>query len=394
MLTKDELYALLADIESDRVERTVSIRDTDKFAQAVCAFANDYPNHRKPGYLLIGVDDSGVPSGIRVTDQLLQNLGALRSDGNILPIPALSVARMELEGGDVAVVEVLPSDLPPVRYKGQVWLRVGPRKAIASEQEERVLMERRIAHARSFDAQPCLDATLADLDEDLFLIRYRKRAVDAAIIAENHRTLEHQLASLRFYNTRHHCPTNAGVLLFHHRPTYFLPGAYIQFLRMDGPEATSDVRDAKEIQGDLVSVLTTIDLLIDANLRTRPVFVSTLQEEDVSDYPRVAVRELVLNAVMHRNYQSNSPIRFYWFSDRIEITNSGGLYGEATSDFPLHTDYRNPVIAEAMRSLGYVNRFGQGIQRAQRALQEGGNPPALFSSNDTVFRATIYAREI
>lgn len=139
MLTEEQLRALMADLESDRVERTVSTNKTDKFARAVCAFANDFPNHRQPGYLLIGVRDDGTAAGLRVTDELLRNLGGLRGDGRILPLPALTVSKVTLAdgSGDVAVVEVLPSDLPPVRYDGRVHIRVGPRRDIASEQEER-----------------------------------------------------------------------------------------------------------------------------------------------------------------------------------------------------------------------------------------------------------------
>lgn len=389
MLTREELQTLLGDLEADRVERTTSTGNTDKFAQAVCAFANDYPNHRQPGYLLVGVDDKGQPSGLVVTDQLLQNLGALRSDGNILPIPALSVAKFELEGGQVAVVEVQPSDLPPVRYKGQVWLRVGPRKAIASEQEERILMERRVATARSFDAMPCQEAALADLNEELFLLGYRKRALSEEVIAANHRDLAHQLASLRFFDLRAQSPTHAGVLLFATRPAHFLPGAYVQFLRLAGTDATSEVIDAKELHSDLATLLHTLDLLIDVNIRSRPVFVSTLREQTVSDYPKTAIRELLLNAVMHRNYQSNTPIRFYWYADHIQIDNPGGLYGEAIGHFPERNDYRNPIIAEAMRALGYVNRYGQGILRAQKALRDNGNPPAEFQTDTGWFSVSI-----
>jgi ATP-dependent DNA helicase RecG len=88
MITENQLKQLLSDLESDRVERTVSTSKTDKFAEAVCAFANDFPNHGQPGYLLIGVDDNGAPNGLRVTDDILKNLAALRSDGNIQPMPA------------------------------------------------------------------------------------------------------------------------------------------------------------------------------------------------------------------------------------------------------------------------------------------------------------------
>ena len=392
MYTPEQLLNLLADPESERIERTTSTSNTDKFAQAICAFANDLPNYRQPGYLVIGVDDNGSPSGLTVSDQLLQNLAALRSDGNILPLPMLSVRKIDTPAGELAVVEVQPSDLPPVRYKGQVWIRVGPRRAIANEQEERVLTERRTALAHTYDAAPCNSAGLSDLNQDLFLIGYRKHALSEEVIAANHRTLEQQLASLRFYNLNQKCPTNAGVLLFAPRPVTFLPGAYVQFLRLAGNDPTSEVIDDKQIHGDLATVLKTLDLLIDVNVRQRPVFVSTLQEEMVRDYPKAAVREFLLNAVMHRSYQSNTPIRFYWYSDHIRIENPGGLYGEAAGHFPERNDYRNPVIAEAMRAIGYVNRYGQGIMRAQSSLRENGNPEAEFTVDTSWFSVLIHTK--
>ena len=98
-LTPAELLLLLADLESDRIERTVSTTNTEKFSQAVCAFANDFPGHLQSGYLLIGVLDDGQLSGLKVTDELLQSLGALRSEGNIQPMPALIVSRFSLTGG-------------------------------------------------------------------------------------------------------------------------------------------------------------------------------------------------------------------------------------------------------------------------------------------------------
>lgn len=392
MLTSDQLVTLLADLETDRVERTTSTTNTDKFAQAVCAFANDYPNHRQPGYLIVGVDDRGQPNGLTVTDQLLQNLGALRSDGNVLPIPALSVARFQLDAGQVAVVEVQPSDLPPVRYKGQVWLRVGPRKAIASEQEERILMERRIANARSFDATPVTGSGVQDLSLALFEA-YRQDVIDPDVIAANHRPVTDQLASLRFLDNRNQLPTVAGLLMFGKNPRYFLPGAYIQFLRLPGNTLTELPTDQAEVSGDLLSVLRELDARLKANIHTGIEQSDGLRERLVPDYPPTAVRELLLNAVMHRDYQSNTPVRFYWFDDRIEIQSPGGLYGEVTPATLKHaSSYRNPVVAECMKSLGYVNRFGYGVQRAEALLQQNGNPPPEFQINDKVFLVTIRRR--
>lgn len=390
MLTQAEIMSLLADIESDRIERTESTKDTDKFCQAICAFANDLPNHRQPGYLLVGVKDNGALSGLKVSDKLLQNLGAIRSDGNVLPQPVLSVNKYAFEDGEVAVMEVLPSDLPPVRYKGRVYVRVGPRKAVASEQEERILSERRVALARSFDARPCIGAVIDDLALGQF-DAYRREAIDAETIAANHRPLEQQLASLRLYDPDREYPTYAGILLFGKNPRFFLPGAYVQYLKLPGTDLTDMPEDQAEISGDLFSVLHELDMRLKVLIQTTLRSVSSLQEKLLPDYPEKALRELLMNAVMHRNYDSNTPIRFYVFSDHIEIQSPGGLYGEATREnFPTRNSYRNPIIAEAMKSLGFVNRFGYGVQRAQALLSENGNPPADFEFDEHAVLVKVY----
>lgn len=77
MITIQEICALLNDIENDRVERTISTTNTDKFGQAICAFANDLPNHRQSGYLFLGVEDDGTVKGLNVTDELLKNIAAI-----------------------------------------------------------------------------------------------------------------------------------------------------------------------------------------------------------------------------------------------------------------------------------------------------------------------------
>jgi ATP-dependent DNA helicase RecG len=116
-----------------------------------------------------------------------------------------------------------------------------------------------------------------------------------------------------------------------------------------------------------------------------------LEETSVADYPEVAVRELLVNAVLHRSYEAAAPVFLYQFADRIEIHNPGPLYGEARPEnFPTQTSYRNPILAEAMRTLGAVNRFGRGVIRAQDALKRNGNPQATFQFGETFFVATLH----
>ena len=134
-MSDTELEALLDDLESDRVERKESFSEgsmRDKARQAVCAFANDFPNRNVPGILFIGARDDGKPSGLPITDDLLLQLADMRSDGKILPLPVLNVEKRRLKGAEMAVVTVLPSSMPPVRCDGRIWIRTGPRQVIAS----------------------------------------------------------------------------------------------------------------------------------------------------------------------------------------------------------------------------------------------------------------------
>lgn len=392
-MNEQELRELIAAHEADRVELTLSTNDTHKFSEAVCAFANDLPNHRLPGYLLVGVDNSGRVAGTPITDEVLRNLGGLRSDGNIQPLPDLTIDKVATSDGDVAVVTVQPSALPPVRYRGRICIRIGPRRDYATEQEERRLIERRVSHAKTFDAQPALGTTLDDLALPLFLIDYRTRAIAPEVIEENNRTIEQQLASLRFFDLTNHCPTNAGIILFGVDVLHWMSGAYVQILRVDGDSLAAPVTNSREIRGDLLTVLRELYAAIDAQLEKYPVPVTLLREKIVETYPSIAVRELVMNAVMHRDYASTAPLRITWFSDRLEIQSPGGLYGEASvANFPRQTSYRNPVIAEALRALGYVNRYGRGVIRAQKALEENGSPAAEFELDPGYVLARIKRR--
>jgi ATP-dependent DNA helicase RecG len=92
-MNDEELEVVLNDLESDRVERKASISDKGKLCEAICAFANDLPNHQKPGVLFIGVNDNGSCANLHIDDKLLLTLSSLRSDGNILPFPSMIVQK-------------------------------------------------------------------------------------------------------------------------------------------------------------------------------------------------------------------------------------------------------------------------------------------------------------
>ena len=389
-----ELEQLLDDIESDRAERTESTTDGDKFRQAVCAFANDLPDHRDVGVLFVGVNNSGEPTGIAVTDQLLQNLASIRGDGNVLPFPSLDVQKRKLKGQDVAVVLVHPSSAPPVRFRGTIWIRSGPRRGIANPDDERRLNERRRFRDLPADIQPIASAGLDAVDELLFRRTYLPSAVSIDVLDQNQRSLEHQLIAAKFAHPGSPvCPTLIGVLAVGKAPTDWVPGAYLLFLRIDGAALGDPVKDSREVRGALPDLLSEVDDLLKANIQTSVDFTSGPVEIRKPDYPLVALQQIARNAILHRSYENtNAPVRLYWFNDRVEIQNPGGPYGQVTKQnfgMPGAYDYRNPNLAAVMKELGYVQKFGFGIATARRELEKNGNPDLEFQVEDSYVAAIL-----
>jgi ATP-dependent DNA helicase RecG len=394
----NELERLLSELESDRSERKGSAADKDKICEAVCAFANDLPSHGKPGVLFVGVNDNGSCAHLRVTDQLLVELAAIRSAGNILPIPSMVVQKKILNGCELAVLIVHPSDSPPVRYKGRICIRVGPRRGIASADEERHLNEKRRAKDLPFDLHPVTAATIDDLDLDFFQRVYLPSAVSPGVLEANQRTIEEQLRSLRFLSLDLPIvPTVIGLLAVGKAPADFVPGAYVQFLRLEGMTLADPIADQRELHGPLPDLLRQLDDIIRANIHVATDIRSAPTEQSRPDYPTDALQQLVRNAVMHRNYEtSNAPVRVSWFADRVEIQNPGGPFGQVTrANFgqPGITDYRNPGIAEVMRNLGFVQRFGVGIAVARKALEDNGNPAPEFEVEQHHIAVTVRKRQ-
>jgi len=399
-LTNEQLTALLDDLESDRIERKQAWAGNapEKARQAVCAFANDLPNHGEPGIIFVGANDDGSAAEMQVTDQLLLTLSDIKTDGKIVPPPTLTVEKRILQGGSMAVITVWPADAPPVRYEGRTWIRIGPRRGLANAQDERILNEKRRYRDLHFEAHPIAACTLEDLSRPIFETEFLPNAFAADVLAANERTYEQRLASCGMVASADEpIPTILGILVIGITPRTWLPGSYIQFLRINGTTLGDAIVDEAEIDGTIGDMLRRLDEKLNAHITTSVDFTSQDREVRRSPYPLVALQQLARNAVLHRNYEgTNAPVKLYWFNDRIEIINAGGPYGSVTAQNfgkPGFSDYRNPQLAAAFKVLGYAQRFGAGITLAQQALQKNGNPPARFEVEQNFVAAIITRNE-
>lgn len=396
VITDDELARYIESQETDRTEfkETLQGDAPTRIREAICAFANDLPGRRAPGIVVVGLRNDGTPAGTVIDERLILSLTHMRSDGNIVPPPTLLVEKREYAASDIAVVTVWPSDSPPVRYNGAIHIRIGPRRGIASAQDERILNERRRHGDRPFDISPIDGTGPDDLNKRQFEDEYLPNAVDRELLQQNDRTLEERLAAAKMTDSVDNgSATILGLLVIGVRPRDFIPGAYVQFLRIRGNSLSGEIVDELEIDGAVSDVIGRLEDKLRTHNRQRIDLVSSDLERRTESYPLAALQQLLRNAVMHRDYEgTNAPVRVTWFDDRIEIQSPGGPFGSVTSENfgqPGVTDYRNPNLAEAMKVLGYVQRFGVGITTARKLLQEAGHPDIEFTTTQTHVLATV-----
>ncbi len=395
-----ELERLLIQGESFHVEYKETSRgdNRNKIREAVCAFANDLPGLGQPGIVFVGVADNRQPTGLDISDEILRQLSDVKTDGLTVPPPSMFVEKRLLTGFDVAVVTVLPSDSPPVRYRGRIHVRIGPRRGLATAQDERILNERRRAAGVPFDIQPVPGTTLSELNLRQFGEEYLPRAFDPEVLDTNKRSEVERLAATKMIASADDgTPTILGLLTLGKSPRDYLPNAYVQFLRINGSELADPIIDEENIDGAISQILRRCDDKLKAHNRTAVDLTTAATERRITSYPLPALQQIVRNAIMHRTYEGTyAPVRISWFSDRIEIQSPGGPFGIVTPDnFGRAgvTDYRNPNLADAMKVLGFVQRFGVGIAIAQRALRDEGHADPEFLVDDRFVTAIIRGKQ-
>ena len=385
--------------ESYRCERKRDLSGDarEKIRKTLCAFLNDITNSNELAVIAIGVNDDGSAAGIDINDQLELAIQNIRGEGKIIPLPAFTTKRRTYRGHPILCLEVLPAISTPVKYDGRIWVRSGNTTRLANPEEENRLNEKRKAKAQADDVLVLDLFRVNDLNLDYFKSQYLPQAFAADILQANGRTTEQQLASTKMLGsvTEPH-PTVLGMLCLGLSPTDAIPGAYVQFLRIHGPDLSYQVADEASIQGQIADVIQQVEAKFAAHNLTPVDFTSQDKEQRSPHYPKEAFQQLFRNAVLHRSYlDTHAPIRVYWYEDRIEIMNPGGPYGIVTeTNFGTAglADYRNPNLAGALKDLGYVQKFGAGISVARRAMRDNGNPELIFEAQPNFVTAIIRKR--
>jgi ATP-dependent DNA helicase RecG len=356
------------------------------------------------GVVLLGVAPrSGVVHGIQnpqeAQDRVFQ--AALLCDPPlVLPIPRLvqSSHGEESSQGEVLWISV-PAGLPHVynlegRYLGRENTQTNP---LSPRRLRQLLMERGVIQLES---QVPPGATLADLDEVKVIHYVDSLQLPSEMLQDGAAASP---AAWQQVLLRRGClkpagvalsPTYAGLLLFGRFPQQWLPNAAILAVRFAGNNL-GDRFLKQEIGGTLPEQLYQAEAFFHSNIR-KVVRLDGLAHAEKPEYPADAVRELLVNAVAHRDYNvGGDSIHLRLFADRLEIQSPGGLPGPVTLDNLLEARFsRNAVIAQVLADMGFVERLGYGLNRVVSLVHQEGLRPPRFDETGGAFRVTIWGEAL
>lgn len=362
--------------EGEQVE--FKLKFNDRALEDVCAFANT-----RGGILLVGLDDNGKAVGISRSDGVVQTVASVISD--ILGI-APGIEWKEMDGRAVLIVSVKASDWL-VACKGRHLVRVGSTNRELSREEIGRRMLRQIGS--SWDALPT-DHGVEAIDPGAlqrFAFLVRELSKDRLPHFDAGEAPDSLLDKLDLLNTGR--LTNAGVLLFGKDPQRLIRGARVRIARLqDGEILAEHVQDGTlfdQLEG-VIATLRSRFLDVRFDVTADGEGVEAMQRQEVWEYPAVALREALNNALVHRDYITPGDIQIRVYEDRLEIWNPGPLLNDLNPALlridPHPSRRRNELLGEVFYKAGLIERWGTGTLRMIKACRQQGLPEPEFVDNE------------
>ncbi len=382
-----ELYELIAGGEDSFVEFKRELSQRSDFAGEMIAFANT-----EGGRILVGVDDDGKVVGVPDPKRAEEAAVSIARD-NVIPPLRITFDKVDDDGKIVLAVNV-PRRIghPYENNSGQCYLRVGSTKRLATPQERaRLLQATGLVH---FDETPVPGTSIGDFDVaafEAFLQRTLGSGIDDTGLPLQQLLLNRRLMTLDLDNVPR--LSTAGLLVFGRDPQSRMYQSRLSAVRWAGDVTGETISDRQEITGRLPQLIDQAESFLRRNI-IQSAQIEGFKREDRLQYPIEALREVVVNAVAHRDYsRETSQIRLFVFDSRIEVHSPGGLPNSVTLE-NMRTGFsapRNRLIAQLLFNLGYMGSFGTGVPRILRLMKEyTGVEPELAVSPAEV-KVTLFA---
>jgi ATP-dependent DNA helicase RecG len=344
--------------------------------KSITAFANT-----RGGVLFIGVDDSGVVKGLKGIKNVLETIPNIINN-KLSIIPSV----IEKEEQDKGYIEIVVGESSvPISYNGRYYIRSG---STNQELQGTTLSEFLLKKSgRTWDEIEIKEANFDDDIDTVTIKRFKSFARERIpdIEYENDERVILQKMNLDSVNLK-----RASVILFGKNPQQFFGSAIVKIAYFI---SASDIDMQNEVRGNLFEQAeTTIDILRNKYLKSK-IEYEGIERKDILDYPLPAIREALLNALVHRNYSTTSAIQIRVFDDKLEFINEGSLPPEislASLKGSHISKPRNILIAEVFQKAGFIETWGRGTNKIIQSCKDAGLPEPDFKAENGVFTLTFY----
>lgn len=403
-MLESELIKLIEDIQLKKTESNyIEVKSARNGCPKIFDTLSSFSNQQNGGTIIFGVDENddynvcGVYDAADLQKKIMEQ--SLQMEPVVRPLCTVAV----VDGKTVVSAEIQEMDNfhKPCFYKGTGRLR-GSYVRVADG--DRLMTEYEVYSYEAFkqdihDELRTNDrAEMTDINTEeyqMYLLELKKNKPHLAKLEEK------EINRLQGFVVDNK-PTIAALMLFSVYPQAYFPQLCITAVSVPGKEmsATGSVGerfiDNKRIEGSITQMLNDALIFVRKNMKVKTIIdAETGMRNDRTEYPVIAVRELVLNALIHRDYSihtESAPITITMYSDRMEIENPGGLYGRMTLDSLgfVSADTRNPYIAGALEIMGETENRYSGIPTIRSAMKNAGLPQPVFVNNRGVFKAILY----
>jgi ATP-dependent DNA helicase RecG len=384
-MTEETLRELIAGGETATVEFKSSATRPIEVAVRMCGMANN----RAGGMIIFGIEDAtraivGIRNPSLTNDVVLR---AARMIKPAVPLSETSVQTWTLDSCTLLTVEIPPNSGRLYQYDGACYVRRGTNTVPLSVEEISAYLN--AYGASRWELALTRNATIEDIDTEA-VERYLGYRAEKSQRRRRHSSLSQLLlgldAAARDAQTGEERPTNAGMLLFGYDPQLYLPQSEVVCIKYADPLGVRRYIDRKNYHGTLPELIDQASGFLRQYIRVGAT-IRGFYREDEPEYPYEAIREAVVNAVVHRDYsRSGETVRVFMFPDRVEVRSPGGLLPGITLDdlvaMRVTSNPRNQVLAGFLRDIpGYMERVGSGVRFMIQEMREMSLPDPEFSEH-------------
>ena len=341
----------------------------DDYLKWICGFAN-----AQGGRIFIGKDDAGKVTGLKNAKKLLEDLpNKIRDQLGLMP----HINLLHEDDGKAYLEIIVEPSTVPISLRGSYYWRSG---SVKQELKGHALTEFLLKKmGMTWDRVVVEKASLDDID-DATIALFKKEAVTAGRLPDISGLSTKELLKKLHLLTEDGL-TNAAVVLFGKDPSGFYPNLFVKIGRF-GLNMV-DMRFQEVCEGNLFQLLRGVMEQLEKKFLIKPVRFEGLRRIEELEYPVPALREMLLNALVHRNYMG-SMTQLRVMDDRLSLWNAGTLPLELSVEklFQVHRSIpRNPLIAEVCYRIGYIDSWGRGIEKITDACKAAGLPEPIIEEN-------------